>query len=116
MVSRRAIPFVLLIAAILNAAHATAAQDDARDAASSARRPEKAKAVKPHCALEQGTCVPSPNVTQSVQLNDARGKAEDAKTQWIFQGPPQNSLPFQNDLSPVKKKPVGGLVGLEFPF
>ncbi|MCW2284074.1 putative membrane protein [Rhodoblastus acidophilus] len=96
-----------MTAAVLTAVPATAEQDEAHRAA-------KAKAADPNCALEQQTCVPK--LPQPAPLNEKTAKADAPKTQWIFQEPPQNTLPFQNDLSPVKKKPVGGLVGLEIPF
>lgn len=118
MILRRALSCVVLTAAFLTVAQATAAQDETRKASSPARNSAKAtaKATQPNCAVEQQTCVPLAPVPKVAPLNSARAKAEDPKTQWIFQGPPENTLPFQNDLSPVKKKPVGGLVGLEFPF
>jgi hypothetical protein len=97
-------------------AHLASAADAAPSdpSATAPRKPVKARTLAPQCALEARTGC-APGTPKQVPLNRDRGRAEDAGTKWIFQGPPKSGLPFENDLTP-KKKPVGGLVGIEFPF
>jgi len=112
MIAKHIIPVVVMVAL-------TGAQVEAqtpRQPAPSTRKVEKAKAAKPHCALPQATnACAAGGAPQPVPLNGPDGLAQEAKAEWIFQEPPKNALPFQNDLSP-KKTPLGGLVGLKFPF
>jgi hypothetical protein len=112
--------FVVLTLAVLSVGQGAAASVSAP---SEKFRPLKGKTAKAHlaaprCSLDQGpkACAISGGAQKHVQLNGGRSRVEDARTKLIFQGPPKHSLPFENDLSPLKKKPVGGLVGLEIPF
>ena len=84
-----------------------------------ARQPrKKAKRPAPRCSIDQESTNPCgpPATPKHVQLNVARARADDAGTKLIFGEAPKYPLPFENDLSPVKKTPVGGVVGVEVPF
>lgn len=79
---------------------------------------KKAKRPAPQCSIDresQNACGPPADASKHVQLDAFRARADDG-TKVIFGEAPKYALPFQNDLSPAKKTPVGGVVGVEFPF
>jgi hypothetical protein len=111
---------IVLLAVVLSATQAVASPTTEPEKQSSylKRKAPKAKILAPQCSLDQGVngCAASGVVPKHLALTGGRGRTDDAKSKWIFQGPPRNTLPFENDISLPKKPPVGGLVGLEFPF
>lgn len=113
-----ALSFAAQAAAQTPAAPATRAAAQTLPAPAPQAKPlrKKAKRPAPQCSIAPGSTNPCgpPAAPPHVQLNGAR--AEKSGTKLIFGEAPKYALPFQNDLSPVKKTPVGGVVGVEFPF
>jgi len=86
----------------------------------STHRKRKAARTKPApllCPFEHaGGCQLAVGAPQRIQWNADPAHSQGDKSKIIFDGPPERSPQFENDVPPPKKTSVGGRVGVEFSF